>query len=69
MNTIADYEQVIVMDRGRIIEKGAPHSLIAKGGVFAEMVEHTGKNAAVIKSIAERAYKNISLDNLLTPEA
>lgn len=42
LNTIADYDQVIVMDRGRIREEGSPWSLIQKEGMFAEMVRHTG---------------------------
>ena len=38
LNTIADYDKVIVMDRGRIVEIGSPYELILKGGLFAEMV-------------------------------
>ena len=53
LNTIADYDQVMVMKKGQIVETGAPHELIEKGGLFAEMVEHTGKNADTIKKIAK----------------
>lgn len=45
LNTIADYDKVIVMDRGRIIEIGSPYELLIKGGTFSEMVDHTGKSA------------------------
>ena len=45
LNTIADYDKVIVMNRGKIIEVGAPYELIEKKGVFFEMVMNTGKNA------------------------
>ena len=45
LNTIADYDQIIVMSRGRVKEIGTPYELIEKKGTFAEMVEHTGKNA------------------------
>lgn len=45
LNTIADYDRVIVMDKGTIIEIGSPCELIMKKGTFAEMVEHTGRNA------------------------
>ena len=45
LNTIADYDKVIVMDRGRIVETGSPYELLQRNGMFAEMVEHTGKNA------------------------
>ena len=34
LNTIADYDKVIVMDRGKVIEIGVPHELIEKGGFF-----------------------------------
>lgn len=53
LNTIADYDQLIVMDRGRIVEKGSPWALIEKGGLFAEMVSHTGHNAEIIRRIAQ----------------
>ena len=53
LNTIADYDQVIVMDRGRIVERGSPWQLIQKEGLFAEMVSHTGKNADIIRKIAK----------------
>ena len=35
LNNIADYDKVIVMDRGRIREVGTPFELILKGGMFA----------------------------------
>ena len=57
LNTIADYDQVIVMKKGRIVETGPPHYLIQRNGLFAEMVEHTGKNAETIKKIAKSSYQ------------
>ena len=53
LNTIADYDKVIVMNRGKIIEVGAPYELIEKKGVFFEMVMNTGKNAEQIIKIAK----------------
>ena len=53
LNTIADYDKVIVMDQGRIAEIGAPYELLMKGGMFAEMVQHTGRNAEIINKIAK----------------
>ena len=46
--TIADYDKVLVMQRGKVIEEGHPYELIEKGGIFHGMVQHTGKNAALI---------------------
>ena len=45
LNTIADYDKVIVMSGGRIVEIGSPHELIERNGMFTEMVNHTGRNA------------------------
>jgi ATP-binding cassette subfamily C (CFTR/MRP) protein 1 len=39
LNTIMDYDKIVVMDRGVISEVGSPSELIAKnGGLFASMV-------------------------------
>ena len=38
LNTIANYDKIIVMDKGRIAETGSPLELIEKKGMFAEMV-------------------------------
>ena len=56
LNTIADYDKIIVMDRGRIVEIGSPHELISKKGLFAEMVNHTGKNAELIRKVAKETH-------------
>ena len=57
LNTIADYDKVIVMDKGRIVECGSPYELLQKNGLFAEMVEHTGINAQTIKKIAKETFE------------
>lgn len=65
LNTIADYDKVIVMDKGEIVEMGAPFELLAnsasdrgvtKSGVFAEMVLSTGDNADNIFNLAKTKY-------------
>ena len=56
LNTIADYDKIIVMDRGRIIETGSPYELICSNGLFAEMVDHTGRNADLIRKIAKESH-------------
>ncbi len=35
LNTIADYDKIIVMDKGRIVEIGLPDELLLKKGAFA----------------------------------
>lgn len=44
LNTIADYDRVIVMKKGEIIEVGEPLELMRRGGTFCEMVKNTGKD-------------------------
>lgn len=58
LDTIADYDAVMVMDSGRVVETGPPWELIERRGVFADMVEHTGKNAEVIRTKARQSHKD-----------
>lgn len=45
--TIADYDQVVVLDAGRVAEKGSPASLLNDpNGIFTSMVESTGEITA-----------------------
>ncbi|KAL9978313.1 hypothetical protein ACROYT_G015813 [Oculina patagonica] len=39
LNTIMDYDKVLVLDGGRVVEFDKPQVLIGKGGLFAEMVK------------------------------
>ncbi|KAJ2746808.1 Multidrug resistance-associated protein 1 [Coemansia sp. BCRC 34301] len=39
LNTIMNSDRIIVMEKGEIVEVGPPQELIAKGGVFAELVK------------------------------
>ena len=57
LNTIADYDMVIVMDKGKVIDLGSPFRLldnsitdtrITGNGPFADMVRSTGSNATAI---------------------
>ena len=56
LNTIADYDKVVVMKRGRVVEQGSPWELIEKGGQFFDMVQHTGKNAEIIMNKAKECH-------------
>lgn len=46
--TIADYDNIIVMSKGKVKEIGTSYELIESKGMFYEMVSHTGKNAEKI---------------------
>ncbi|KAL4446518.1 hypothetical protein ABPG74_001259 [Tetrahymena malaccensis] len=71
LNTIADYDMVLVMDKGRVIESGDPYILLQQeASFFKAMVNHTGKkNAAIIMDIAKQSHlqrsNNINFKNKL----
>ena len=39
LNTIMDYDKVLVLDSGRVVEFDKPEVLMRNGGIFAEMVK------------------------------
>ena len=43
LRTIIDYDKVLVLDRGQVIEFGSPADLLALDGVFKSMCEETGE--------------------------
>jgi len=48
LSPVRDADEILVFDQGRITERGTFDALIAKGGLFAELVrtQLTPKNAA-----------------------
>ena len=44
LNTIMDYDKVLVLDGGRVVEFDNPDVLIRNGGLFAEMVKSYNQN-------------------------
>ena len=55
--TIADYDKVIVMDKGLVKEVGHPYELYQQQGLFYQMTNYTGKGAAEIVELAKRSYQ------------
>jgi subfamily B ATP-binding cassette protein MsbA len=45
LSTIEHADRVIVMERGRIVEQGAPAELLARGGAYARL-HHRGEWAS-----------------------
>ena len=54
LNTIIDYDVVLVMDKGKVAEFGPPKALLAnEEGIFTAMVNATGpESAAALKEMA-----------------
>ncbi|KAF9134969.1 hypothetical protein BGW39_005266 [Mortierella sp. 14UC] len=54
LNTVVDYNRILVMDRGQVAEYDTPHNLLSnKQSMFSRMVDETGEtNAALLRSLA-----------------
>ena len=46
LDTIIDYDVVIVMENGRVAEMGSPQDLLSSCGIFTDMVNATGPDSA-----------------------
>ncbi len=46
LDTIIDYDVVIVMENGRVAEMGSPRDLLSSCGIFTDMVNATGPDSA-----------------------
>lgn len=46
LNTIIDYDVIIVMENGRVAEMGSPRDLLNSSGIFTSMVNATGPESA-----------------------
>ncbi|KAH0572254.1 Xenobiotic-transporting ATPase / Multidrug resistance-associated protein [Spironucleus salmonicida] len=53
LETIIDFDKIIVMEGGEIVESGTSFELLQKDGLFSKMVENVGKEASqALKQIA-----------------
>lgn len=56
IDTIIDYDYILVLGEGKVIEFGSPANLINSQGVFSKMVDGTGEN--MVNSLHKRAFLN-----------
>ena len=54
LNTIIDYDKVLVLDQGRIIEYDTPANLLSQeGSTFASLIDETGEaNSKLLRELA-----------------
>ena len=52
LSTVADFDQIVVLEEGRVAEIGAPKNLLEKGGAFAQMVKQ-GRETGVLDKLDE----------------
>ena len=55
LNTVMDYDTILVMENGRAVEFGAPSELLERNGLFADLVQSTGEESA--RALREMATK------------
>jgi len=46
LDTVIDYDKILVLGAGGILEYGTPHELIMQGGAFSSMIDDTGEDMA-----------------------
>ena len=58
LDTIMDYEKVLVLSNGRAAEFGTPIELLESNGIFTDLVNATGEGAPSLISMAMEAAEN-----------
>ncbi|KAH8649101.1 P-loop containing nucleoside triphosphate hydrolase protein [Xylariales sp. PMI_506] len=53
LRTIADYDKVVVLSAGRVVEVGSPLELYRSQGIFYEMVRHSGEGDELEQLLGE----------------
>lgn len=46
LSTVRNADQILVMERGRIVERGQHEALVAEGGIYARLVQHSSLDGA-----------------------
>jgi len=59
LQTVIDFDKILVMDEGKVAEFGHPHQLLQiENGIFSSLVQDTGENSArELRARARRAFE------------
>lgn len=60
LDTVIDFDKILVLGSGGVLEYGSPHELIAKGGAFCDMIDDTGEEMAAMLKARARAKDSSS---------
>lgn len=60
LDTVIDFDKILVLGSGGLLEYGSPHELISQEGAFCSMINDTGDEMATI--LKDRAKNNNSLN-------
>lgn len=63
LHTVIDYDKIMVLDQGRLVEYDSPHNLLQReGGVFREMVERTGATSSqALFNLAKAKHEGVGV--------
>jgi ATP-binding cassette, subfamily C (CFTR/MRP), member 1 len=60
LNTVIDFDRVLVLQNGVVVDYDIPHNLLSRPGVFSNMCDATGpRNSRLLRSIALKKYQSI----------
>ncbi|OTA77722.1 hypothetical protein M434DRAFT_382711 [Hypoxylon sp. CO27-5] len=60
LRTIIDYDQVIVMDDGKVLETGSPVELMNMGGAFLSMLKNSGEYQELVALVKQGRAQSTS---------
>ena len=64
LDTIIDYDVVIVMENGRVAEMGSPRDLLSSSGIFTDIRRHGGRVSSSVEIVGQVMIDNSAQWNL-----